>query len=423
MKRIVLCLLLCSFLPAAAMAIDDNKAIELEGSVVFEQGTLLPIGDFELHIRPETMDRSTEVTLRSFTGKKRRLSKRYRTNRDVYRYDVATAIMQPLIARIEVRTDVDKRRRLFYRAIGDQQWERLDTAYNSSDGYLQAELPEASGEVVVGIHQFKKEVPIQKDGFTAFHGTPYSDTAAVLDMKSGKFLYKQEAGKQRSIASVSKLATSLVFLESNPNLDTVISYSATNNREGASVVLSDGDRLTLKQVLMSTLIPSANNMAMTLSQHTPLSQGEFVAQMNNRANELGLRKTHFDEPTGLDSDNVSTAGNIARLARYAFGAYPEIYQEAGSARQYNYTLQNSGKGVTVYTTNKFDGRGVYEVVAFKTGYLPGTAGRTLVLQVREKSSGHEIIVVLLGNPTYHTIFAEALELTEWTFQNWEFQNW
>jgi D-alanyl-D-alanine carboxypeptidase len=268
-----------------------------------------------------------------------------------------------------------------------------------------------------------EEEPVPQRVFSVYNGTPYSDTAAVLDVRSGKFLYKQEAGKQRAIASISKIATSLVFLEANLDLSQTVVYASANDREGATVSLENGDELELRDVLMATLIPSANNMAQTLSVSAGTDTGTFVQKMNLRMQELGLRKTRFDEPTGLDPDNISTAGNIARLARYAFNIYPEIYQEAADTAVYQFSLRNSGESRTLYSTNKFDGRGLYEVVAFKTGYLPPYADRTLVMQIREIATGHEIIISLLGNPEYNTIFDEAYDLAYWTFHSWEFQNY
>jgi D-alanyl-D-alanine endopeptidase (penicillin-binding protein 7) len=242
-------------------------------------------------------------------------------------------------------------------------------------------------------------------------------------MKSGKFLYRQEASKQRSIASISKLATTLVFLESQPDLSDVITYSSDSDREGATVDLASGDQLTLEQVLMSTLIPSANNMAVTLSVNAGMDSAAFVSQMNAKVQAIGLKKTSFAEPTGLNPENVSTAGNIAKLARYAFKEFGDVYESAEASSTYTFSLANSDRTITVYSTNKFNGRGLYEAVAFKTGYLPGTADRTLVMEIREIATGHEIVVSLLGNPQYNTIFDEAYSLAYWTFHNWDFQNY
>lgn len=262
--------------------------------------------------------------------------------------------------------------------------------------------------------------PVKRATYTPFAGTPYSDTAAVIDVKTGKFLYRENAKKKRAIASLTKVVTSMVFLESEPNLDDVITYSSSYDREGTSVDLVTGDQLSLFDVLMSTLVQSANNMAVTLSANTSMSEAAFIQQMNTRVQELGLKSTAFVEPTGLDSLNVSTAGNLARLARYAFTEHRGMFISALYNPKYTFTLRNQAKTVQLHTTNNFPSNEKYEVLAFKTGYLPYDAFRTLIIEVRERATGNDIIVVLMGNQKYGTIFQEAQTLTDWTFQNWEF---
>lgn len=262
--------------------------------------------------------------------------------------------------------------------------------------------------------------PKKAVSFSPYLGTPQSDAAVVLDVASRQFLYRQEPRKQRSIASLTKLFTTLVFLETEPNLDQLVTYSQSYDQIGAMVVLEDGEQVSLKQVLMGTLIPSANNMAMMLSHMMSYTPEQFLAQVNGRAKELHLGKTHIVEPTGLDANNVSTAGNLARLANVLFTQYVDIFAEAASFGRYPYITKNTNRDVVLYSTNKFDGHERFDVRAFKTGYLPGSAERTLVLKLRDRATTKEIIIVLLGNAEYGTIFDEAYELADWTFSNFEF---
>lgn len=353
------------------------------------------------------------------------LPNRYRSKQSVYSYNFNYIPSDDAYVTIEYgyKKKPKRLRRLFYLEPDSTEWKRVRTVVDHENKTVRAQIPATRGHLVVGVHKYKKERPIKNTNFSAYGGIPYSDTAAVIDVESGKFLYKEEAKKQRSIASLSKIATALVFLESDPNMDELVEYEDRNNRIGAKVDVQDGDLLSLKQVLMGTLIPSANNMAMTLSESTDRSSAAFVIQMNQRMNELGLKKTFFREPTGLDSNNVSSAGNIAKLARYAFTTYPGRFQEAANSSPYHFVTANTGRDVTMHSTNKFDGRGKYDVVAFKTGYLPGTADRTLAVQLRRRSDSAEIIVVLLGNPQYNTIFDEAYGIADWAFNNWTFHNY
>lgn len=262
--------------------------------------------------------------------------------------------------------------------------------------------------------------PTKKSSYADFAEILYSPSATVQDVDSGKFLYRRNPNVQRPIASISKVMTALVFLESKPKMTDRVFYKQTSDRIGATVPVRSGELLTKKQVLMGTLLPSANNMAVTLSKSTKMSEKKFIAEMNERAQEIGLTKTQFVEPTGLSTRNLSTADNVSKMARYAFAKYPKRFQEAAHTQVYSYTIVNSKRRMNLYSTNKFDGHGTLDLVAFKTGYLPGTANRTLVAQIKEKSTGNEVIVTLLGNPQYGTIFDEAEGLANWSFANYNF---
>ncbi|MFC1598074.1 D-alanyl-D-alanine carboxypeptidase family protein [Patescibacteria group bacterium] len=427
-------LLLSVFLSSALLgstatdAADSYHSVKVSGEVLAEQGYHLEWEDFSMDLPAGALDATTRFRIRDLgeygtQGQIPALPKKYRSKLPVYSFFLSQEAADEISVTLSYHGSKNRKRRIYYLAPGSDKWQRLRTIVDRESKTVTSVVPRSYGKLALGTHRYKKESPIKKADYSQFNSAIFSDTATVIDAKSGKFLYRDDAKKVRSIASLSKLVTALVFLESDPDLDKVISYKGKNDRIGADVPLNDGDQLTLKQVLMGALIPSANNMAVTLSQQTDLSAGLFITQMNNRMAEMKLKKTSFVEPTGLNERNVSTAGNIARLARYIFKTYPKIFQEAADTRQYNYTLANSDRGITLYTTNKFDGNGKYDLVAFKTGYLPGSADRTLVTKIQEISTGHEIIVVLLGNPEYNTVFQEAYQLADWAFANWEFHNY
>jgi len=356
--------------------------------------------------------------------------RQYRTRSQVYTYffegdfvaDSAKIFLHYAPGKSEERKKV-----IFYQPILPQgqigQWQRIKTIAHPESDTIEALLPASSGRLVFARHRSKVEKPTKSFTFTEYPGTPYSDTAAVLDVRSGKFLYRQDADKQRPIASISKLATTLVFLESAPNLSEVVTYSSESDRDGAMIALADGDQLSLYDVLMGTLIPSANNMAQTVSIHAGVDEWAFVNRMNQKMADLHLNDTVFVEPTGLNPQNVSTADNVARLARTAFTQFSDVYESAASYSRYDVFLRNSDRKITAYSTNKFDGKGKYRALAFKTGYLPPYADRTLVIEVEQIATGKKIIISLLGNPQYNTIFEEAYALADWVFSQWEFQNY
>lgn len=424
--------------PAQVEAAVVHDQVSLEADTLQQSGSMVDWDYIEFHFLPGRFSQDITVSarnrgayhsLRREGELEKRLPGSYRSKQQVVRYSITdsatNAIVEPekVIVRLPYAGNKDRKRRLFYAANEHAQWQRIKTRVNIAEKYVQAELPSASGLLVIGGHTHKKEVPVKSTGYARYNGVPYSDTAAVIDVKSGKFLYREEAGKQRSIASVSKIMTSLVYLQSGTDSSASMTYSSAYDRIGAIAVLENGEQLTKRDVLMATLIKSANNMAVALANSTSLSEAAFIAEMNSTADRLNLHKTHFDEPSGLDSDNVSTAGNLARLARYAFMNYADTFEAAADTGTYTFSTLNTARTISLATTNKFNGRGLYELTAFKTGYLPGSAERTLVAQVQKIGTEEEVIIVLLGNPQYNTIFDEAYALADWAFNNWDFQNY
>ncbi len=405
---------------------------QLPATVLEEKGLPIRWHDLTIAIPPGAFDHTTTLSLKRTTATNRQtaasqapLPARQTTLSDVYDYRFNHRPQTALTVRLAFEFDASNsyRKQIWYLPAEGDQWQRLRTTMHKSDGYVEARLITGSGRLLVTADRAHREAPIKHTWFTAYPGTRLSDTAAVLDVKSGKWLYRQQATKQRHIASITKLMTVALFLQSEPDLEEIIAYQSNADRIGAAVVLKGGDRLSLRDALMSTLMPSANNMAVTLAQHSGLGWTGFITAMNAQAAEWKLGRTHFTDPTGLDVTDVSTAGNVARLARHVFTAYPDYFSEATDHPSYTFRLRNSGKLISVDSTNKFNGHGLYKALAFKTGYYPGSAERTLAIEIEEISTGHQIIIVLLGNPEYDTINKEAEELAAWTFKNWDFHNY
>ena len=422
------------FAPVQAQT-SNWEVLSLSGEELAEHGALVDLETVEFHIPAGSI--TEDITLRvlergafnEVQEEVERLPKRFKSKQQVVQYDISgeesgeTVDTSSVVVRMPYYGTKDRRRRVFYTERDATAWSKVRSRVNIGEQYVQVDLPANSGLLVVGGHKSKKEIPVKEANFAQYTGMPYSDTAAVIDVKSGRFLYRNEAKKQRSIASVTKIMTGMIYEDSQTNGAEAIAYSQDYERIGATAAIEFGETLLKDDVLMATLVRSANNMAVTLANSTDMTEAEFVNAMNAKAARLKLKKTVFHEPTGLDSDNISTAGNLAKLGRYAFTRYATTFEEAADYSSYTFQTQNTGRTVTVRSTNKFDGRGLYELTAFKTGYLPGTADRTLVAQITEIGSDAEIVVVLLGNPQYNTIFEEAYALAHWTFSNWHFQNY
>ena len=143
-----------------------------------------------------------------------------------------------------------------------------------------------------------------------------AETAVVIDARTGETLYARGANRRHAIASTTKLMTALVARE-RAELGDI--FPASDYRPApieSQIRLREGERLTLHDLLEGLLLPSANDAAMTIAEGVAGSRSEFVDAMNEKADELGLERTSFANPIGLDDpDNYSTARELAELAR------------------------------------------------------------------------------------------------------------
>ena len=279
-------------------------------------------------------------------------------------------------------------------------------------------IQEQNGQEVVLLSQkvispSKEKIPHKEDNFSL--GVKMTaQSAAVMDKNTGIILWQKNAQEVRSIASISKLMTVLVFLEHNPGWNQEITMLREDETMGAVNDLLRGEVVTVRNLFYTALISSDNNSAKALARSTGLSEEEFVAEMNTKALDLGLKNTKFVEVTGLSEYNVSTALEVLELAKVAFGN-SEI-KNAVSRRTYDF-VAISGKNHRVYSTNHLLGS-YLDISAGKTGYI-GAAGYCLVAQVIDKEK-NPIISIVLGSSSNDDRFKDLKILSAWIFDNY---NW
>lgn len=242
-------------------------------------------------------------------------------------------------------------------------------------------------------------------------------SAAVLDLKTGKILYDKNADKESPIASITKLMTALVFLDHNPGWDKVYEMQAGDRREGGKIHLFTGEKVKVKDLFYTSLVASDNVATIGLISSTGLSLEQFVAKMNEKALELGLPKTKFKDPLGLD-DNVSSALEIARLANRALQR--EEIKNATMTKLYEFKTQQ-GKTKAVYSTDDllsvFPENGI-EIKGGKTGYTEA-AGYCFVGKFSNK--GNEVISVVLNGESKDARFDHTHALVKWAYDSYSWQ--
>lgn len=244
--------------------------------------------------------------------------------------------------------------------------------------------------------------------------------AIVLEENSGKILFEKEKDKILPIASLTKLMSALIFVETNPNWEEVVEIIKEDEREGGALTVAPGETVTIRDLFYSSLVGSANNATVALVRSTGLKEGEFVRRMNEKAKSLGLQKTQFTEPTGLEDNNISTPYEMARLAQYIF-KIPEI-EEAASTKEYVFNTINTNKKHQLINTNKllrsFLDQPPYRVIGGKTGFTY-EANHCLVTEVAKEGSG-KVIAIVLGSQTDEDRFLEVKGLIYWAFENYKF---
>ncbi|MBU0649070.1 serine hydrolase, partial [Patescibacteria group bacterium] len=209
--------------------------------------------------------------------------------------------------------------------------------------------------------------------------------------------------------SLTKLMTALVFLETEPNWEETVSV-------GSCGQFAYG-KIKTKDIFSAALIASDNCAARELARQTGLNEVDFAQAMNQKAKSLGLSKTNFSDPTGLDAKNISTALEVAKILREILD-WPKA---RNAASQFYYEFSSSaGKHYYAKSTDdllwSFIHKYPYEIVGGKTGTL-GEAGYCLALAVEK--DGNEVIVVTLNNKSDYLRFQDAKSLTHWAFNTYE----
>ena len=249
-------------------------------------------------------------------------------------------------------------------------------------------------------------------------------SALVVDAGSGETLFSKDPDALLPVASLTKLASALVFVESKPDWDSEVTIASSDMRGGAVEYLIPGESVTAKELFEIALVGSSNTAVAAMSRSTGLNAEEFVARMNAKTALLGLKRTSFVEPTGLNPANVGTAREVARLAQAAF-LEPRI-REAVTTRQVTVRPKNSkGSRTRVIRStdallSSFLAKPPYELIGGKTGSLGGGIGYHFVMSL-ENGESRPVIVVVLGSDSNAARFQDAKSLAVWTFDTWSWK--
>lgn len=235
-------------------------------------------------------------------------------------------------------------------------------------------------------------------------------TAAIaMDNQTGEVLYEKNIHERRQFASITKLMTAIIILEEN-DLSSVVTVSPdVKYADGSEMLLRTGEQMTVENLLYGLMINSANDAAAALAEFNAGSTEAFVEKMNEKALELGLLDTHFQNPIGYDNkQNYSSAYDIARLARYAY--QKSFIKKTAVIKEYKVTSVDNAYTHKLESTNELLGS-YLNIKGLKTGHTD-KAGWCHVA-IAENENGNDIITVVLDSPAR---FQESKILIDWVFR-------
>ena len=233
--------------------------------------------------------------------------------------------------------------------------------------------------------------------------------AAILyNPATGQVLWEENSQNQRSIASITKVMTAVVFLEGLPDLSREVVIQRSDVRRASVTYLRSGYKVTTADLLHLLLIASDNAAARALARVSPQGSTGFIVRMNGKAAELGLTNTQYADPSGLLSTNVSSAYDMARLMAYAGGDS----RIADVMQKQRHTVSVGRRTISIRSTNQLVRTGDVDVLGGKTGYIR-RAGYCLATLLRLPQGGPTVVVVVLGARSSAARFLETRQLFNW----------
>jgi D-alanyl-D-alanine carboxypeptidase (penicillin-binding protein 5/6) len=243
-------------------------------------------------------------------------------------------------------------------------------------------------------------------------------SALLMDVATGTVLYEKNAHEPLAPASVTKVMTMLLIMEAIDSgkiqwQDPVTASEAAAAKGGSQVYLKVGETMSVADMVKSIAVSSANDCACAMAEHLAGSESAFVDMMNRRAEELGMKDTHFVNCTGLDDeesakDHRTSAHDIAVMSRELLKNHPDIQQYTtiwmDTIRDGAFGLSNTNKMVRFYSG----------CTGLKTGF---TSGAGYCLSASARREGLDLIAVVMGADTSQNRFAACKSMLDYGFAN------
>jgi serine-type D-Ala-D-Ala endopeptidase (penicillin-binding protein 7) len=246
---------------------------------------------------------------------------------------------------------------------------------------------------------------------SGLHSTPdeldlKSGVALVVDQETNEVLFSKNESAVLPIASITKLMTGIVISEANLPMNEIITITQEDVQNATFSRLKAGTSMSRQDMLHLALMSSENRAAYALGRTYPGGMATFVRLMNAKALMLGMTNTHYVEPTGLSSDNRSTAQDLAKLV--SFSSKNQMVSELSVS--HGYQLAAGKRTLNYVNTNRLTSNPNWEIEVQKTGYI-SAAGRCLVMQT--KVSGRKLVMVFLDSMGKYSRLGDAERVRTW----------
>lgn len=244
-------------------------------------------------------------------------------------------------------------------------------------------------------------------------------SGVLMEAQTGTVIYQKDLDTRRSPASITKIMTLILIFDAlekgNLKLDDIVTTSAyAKSMGGSQVFLEEGETQTVETLIKCIVIASGNDASVAMAEHICGSEQEFVRHMNERATELGMKNTHFEDCCGLtdSSNHYTTARDIAIMSRELITKYPKILEYSSIwMENITHVTKQGTKEFGLTNTNKllrsYDG-----CVGLKTG---STSLAKYCLSAVAKRNKITLIAVVMAAPDYKVRFKDAASMLNYGF--------
>jgi D-alanyl-D-alanine endopeptidase (penicillin-binding protein 7) len=281
------------------------------------------------------------------------------------------------------------------------------------------DLPVRAGDPTAWVHPTWFPDVLDVDAVADMDGAPLytrgppvrSRSVFVYDLDAGQVLFEKNADVVRPVASLTKMVSALTLMSVEPDLDTELCVGAAQypTRSGAKSHLSTGDCIAGWDVLGAALVASDNRGAYALAAISGLDMDDFVAHMDQVSADLGMDRSSWSDPSGLEDENLSTARDIAR-ATVAIESHP-VLSVVATAPYWDVHRTNTDTVRRLFSTDHLLGRDDITVLAAKTGYTD--TARYCFSTVVQTRDGRRLAITLLGAEGKQTRWADMDRILRW----------